>query len=75
MPVWTALPETMTVATVDSIGLGNGRVLATVMHGGNPVTGALVCLMKEVSRTAATRPTKAGQAWLDATPLTSGDFG
>jgi hypothetical protein len=75
MPVWTALPETMSVATVDSIGLGNGRVLVTVMHGGwGSVRGALVCLMKGSESYSFDTTDATGQVWLDATPRTVGDF-
>ena len=74
MPVWTVLPETMAVATVDSIGLGNGRVLVTVMHDWSPVNGALVCLMKGSESYSRDFTDEAGQVWLDAKPKTAGDF-
>ncbi|HTW92948.1 MAG TPA: C25 family cysteine peptidase [bacterium] len=74
MPVWTALPETLAVSSPESIGMGGGRVPVTVMHGGNPVKGALVCLMKEDESYSRGLTDGAGQVWLDATPKTAGNF-
>jgi hypothetical protein len=74
MPVWTSLPETLGVATVESIGLGSSRVLVTILYDGNPIRGALVCLSKGTESYSRGLSDGSGQVWLDATPKTGGDF-
>jgi hypothetical protein len=74
MPVWTALPETLDVATAESIGPGSSRVLVAVSHNGNPIKGALVCLSKGTESYSRGLSDGSGQVWLDATPQAGGDF-
>jgi hypothetical protein len=72
MPVWTALPESLSVVAPLSVGLGPGRYLVTVARAGAPVAGALVCLAKTGEVYSRSRTDNAGRAWLDADPQTVG---
>jgi len=75
MPVWTAVPGSLRVSAPATIPAGEGRVLVTVTDEiGEPVKGALVCLMKgEESYDRVVTGTN-GAAWLSTTPMTGGDF-
>jgi len=76
MMVWTALPESMLVAAPQSISTGSSNVLFTVLdkNTSEPVSGALVCLMKDDESYAAGYTDPSGQIFLEATPATAGDF-
>ncbi len=74
LPVWTALPQTLTVAAPPSIGLGRGRYLVTVARAGAPVREALVCLARPGEVYARARTDAAGRAWLEAEPRTPGQL-
>jgi len=74
MPVWTALPESLTVEAPLSVGLGQGRYLVTVSHAGQPVPGALVCLMKPGESYSRGLTDVGGRVWLDADVGTTGQL-
>ena len=74
MPVWTALPETLTITGPAAIPMGTGHFLITVAHQGAPVPGALVCLMKGNESYAHGYTDEAGKVWLATTPQTAGNF-
>jgi hypothetical protein len=76
MMVWTALPESLEVATPQSIALGNSSVLIAVRkkNTNEPIDNALVCLMKGSESYAAGYTDASGQIFLQANPATLGDF-
>jgi hypothetical protein len=74
MPVWTTLAKSLVVTAPESIGLGSSRAMVAVMDGEGPVKGAQVCLMKGGESYSVGATDGMGQVWIDATPLTSGDF-
>ncbi|MBE3136931.1 MAG: hypothetical protein IMZ43_06020 [Thermoplasmata archaeon] len=47
MDIWTMFPQSLTVAHPDVVPFGPSQVEVTVMSGGNPVEGAMVCLSQE----------------------------
>jgi hypothetical protein len=76
MMVWTALPESLEVATPQSIALGNSSVLIAVRdkNTNEPIDHALVCLMKGSESYASGYTDVSGQIFLQANPATMGDF-
>ncbi|MBE0432881.1 hypothetical protein IBX73_05365 [candidate division WOR-3 bacterium] len=76
MAVWTALPESIIVAAPQSIPTGSSSILFAVRNknSGEPISGALVCLMKENESYAASYTDASGQVFLEANPVTTGDF-
>jgi len=76
MMVWTALPESITVAGPQSIPLGSSSILFAVKKAssGEPISDALVCLMKGDESYAAGYTDASGQVFLEANPGTAGDF-
>jgi hypothetical protein len=76
MMVRTALPESMIVAAPQSISTGSSTVLFAVHNKwtNDPISGALVCIMKDGESYAAGYTDVSGQVFLEATPVTAGDF-
>lgn len=76
MMVWTATPESIVVATPQTVALGNSRILISVRTKSTnaPVEDALVCLMKAGESYAAGRADASGQIFLETNPVTLGDF-
>lgn len=76
MMVWTTLPESLEVATPQSIALGNSSVLIAVRdkYTNAPIDHALVCLMKGSESYAAGYTDVSGQVFLQANPATLGNF-
>ncbi len=74
MPVWTAVPETLTVVAPDEIPIGRAELLVTVSHDGAAVPGARVCLMKGEESYSRGLTDQAGRVWLETTPQAAGDF-
>jgi hypothetical protein len=76
MMVWTALPESIVVAAPQSISLGSSSVLISVRNKNTnePISNALVCLMKGSESYAAGHTDMSGQVFLQADPATTGDF-
>lgn len=74
MPVWTAIPDTLTVHAPSQIPVAASRVLVTVSAKGRAVRGARVCLMKKDESYAVAYTNAAGEAWLTVEPHTAGDF-
>jgi hypothetical protein len=79
MPLWTDLPAPMVVTHADSIALGTTQLAVSVRDTlGNPINGALVCLLKEdadpleVYLTAETQPAGGGQVVFTVTPQVTG---
>jgi hypothetical protein len=79
MPLWTDLPAPMEVVHPVSISLGTTQFTVAVADtSGNPVDGALVCLLKEdadpleVYLTAETQPNGGGQVVFTVTPQVIG---
>jgi hypothetical protein len=75
MMVWTAIPESLTVASSQSIPLGSSSILFTVQdkNTGVPVRDALVCLMKGTESYASGYTDASGQVFLEATPASMGN--
>jgi hypothetical protein len=76
MMVWTALPESIIVAAPQSISSGSSNVLFAVHNKttSQPISGALVCLMKGEESYASGYTDASGQVFLEANPATAGDF-
>ncbi len=76
MMVWTALPESLMVATPQSVALGNSSILIAVRNKNTnePIDHALVCLMKDGESYASGYTDVSGQVFLQANPSTLGDF-
>ncbi|MBN2537068.1 hypothetical protein JXB37_02185, partial [candidate division WOR-3 bacterium] len=75
MPAWTAVPDSMRISAPAEVPPRAGRVLVTVLDIlGEPVEGALVCLMKGEESYARTLTGTDGAAWLEVTPATGGSF-
>lgn len=76
LPIWTDIPETLTVAAPQSIPQGNSRILVTVKDKltETPIKGALVCLMKGSESYAAGYTDAAGTIFLNASATSTGDF-
>jgi hypothetical protein len=76
MMVWTALPESMAVAAPQSISVGSSNIVFAVRNKNSeePISGALVCLMKDDESYAAGYTDASGQIFLEANPGTMGDF-
>ncbi len=74
MPVWTAVPETLTIVGPDEIPMGQAEVLVTVSRNHEAVPGALVCLMKGDESYSHGLTDEAGKVWLATSPATGGNF-
>uniref|UniRef100_A0A7C4XMH7 T9SS type A sorting domain-containing protein n=1 Tax=candidate division WOR-3 bacterium TaxID=2052148 RepID=A0A7C4XMH7_UNCW3 len=76
LPIWTHNPETLLVSYPQSIPVGNAKILITVKakQTASPIRDALVCLMKGNESYSAGYTDASGSIFLDATPLTTGDF-
>lgn len=74
MPIWTRVPESLTVASPSEIPAGAARVLVTVTASGRPVANALVCLMKVGDSYSRGLTDASGQVWLTTSPQTGGSF-
>ena len=76
MTVWIALPESIIIAAPQSIPLGSTSILfaAKKASSGEPISNALVCLMKGNESYAAGYTDASGQVFLDANAGTAGDF-
>ncbi|MGB3480007.1 MAG: C25 family cysteine peptidase [bacterium] len=76
MPIWTDIPETLTVSYPQSIPQGNSRVFVTVKDKNTetPIKGALVCLMKGSESYAAGYTDAAGTIFLNASATSTGNF-
>ncbi len=76
MMVWTATPESIVVATPQAVALGNGSVHISVKTKSTnaAIEDALVCLMKEGESYASGYTDASGQIFLQASPVTLGDF-
>ncbi len=74
MPMWTAEPQTLSVAHASEFEAGSDWFEVTVTSGGSPVDSAMVCLWKvdESYRVAYTDPT--GVAQINLSPDTPGSF-
>ncbi len=64
MPIWTKVPETLTVTAPAEIPVGSARILITVTNKGKPVANALVCLMQGNESYSKGKTNSAGQVWL-----------
>jgi len=47
MPIWTNIPQTLTVNFPQELPVGDSYCQITVTDGNNPVDGALICLMQD----------------------------
>ena len=74
MPVWTAVPESLTVVAPEAIPMGAGQVQVMVSYNGSAVPGALVCLMKGEESYSRGHTDAAGRVWLATDPQTAGSF-
>lgn len=76
MMVWTALPESIVVAAPQSISQGSSSILFSVRNKNTsePISNALVCLMKGNESYASGYTDLSGQVFLQANPATLGDF-
>jgi hypothetical protein len=76
MPVWTAVPESLTVSSPQTIPLGSSHMLITVTDKNTnaPIPDALVCLMKDDESYAAGYTGVNGTVYLDVEPSTAGNF-
>ncbi len=76
MPVWTEIPETLSIAYPQSIPLGSSRILVTVKSKSNntPIKDALVCLMKGTESYASGYTDASGSIFLNTTPSTAGNI-
>ncbi len=76
LPVWTEIPETLSVAHPQSIPLGNAQILITVKdrQTQSPIKDALVCLMKQNESYASGYTDASGSIFLAVNPQTTGNF-
>jgi len=70
---WSGIPENLEVTHPDHVVLGGAPFPVTVNLNGEPVEGALVCLMKDTEIYEVGRTDPAGQLILYPFPLTVGD--
>lgn len=75
MMIWTAIPESLVVASPQSIPLGTSSILFMVQdkNTGMPLEDALVCLMKGSESYASGYTDASGQVFLDANPASMGN--
>lgn len=74
MPVWTDVPEPLSVSYDDEIPLGGGASTVVVLRDGSPVSGARVGLYKEGDALAAALTGSDGIAELEFRPGDLGEF-
>jgi hypothetical protein len=74
LPLRTARPESLTVLAPAAIPVGQTSMLVSVSKAGQPVSGALVCLMKAGETYSKGYTEEAGQILLRVESGTPGDF-
>lgn len=72
MPMWSDVPQTMTVTNPDTVETGARALSVTVMSGGSPVANALVCAYKSGEVFAKGRTNSSGQVSLTINAITPG---
>ncbi len=70
---WSGIPEDLDVTHPDFVMLGGAPFPVTVHLNGQPVEGALVCLMKDTEMYEVGRTDATGEVTLYPSPLTPGD--
>jgi hypothetical protein len=70
---WSGIPEDLDVTHPDFVMLGGAPFPVTVYLNGQPVEGALVCLMKDTEMYEVGRTDATGEVTLYPFPLTPGD--
>jgi len=72
LAIWTDSLRSLTVHRPDSVPVGTSEFLVTVLDGGVPVSGALVCLMKDTEVYERSVTDGAGQILFTISPITPG---
>jgi hypothetical protein len=70
---WSGIPADLDVTHPDVIVMGGAPFPVTVHLSGQPVQGALVCLMKDTEMYEVGRTDASGEVTLNPSPLTPGD--
>ena len=72
MNIWTAIPGHLDVTYPDTIVIGSQNFIVNVIHDGNPVNGAIVCLVKSNEIYAVDTTDASGAANMTINPTYAG---